>query len=1265
MAFDVRGELAIGGTWVDATGELLKRQALVHRRGRQDQASRVDPSSLQPLLNNTTGQFSPDNPMGPYYGQFGRNTPFRLSVKAGTPALELDGTAANNASTPDTAALDITGDLDIRWEGEADWYASGAQMLIGKWGAAGNRSYNMRLQDGTLTLHVSSNGMTGPMASINLPALPRRAALRATVDIDNGAGGATFRVYWADSLDGPWSTAGDGITVAGTWAVFAGTAPLMIAPEQIDASVTRRAVTGRCYRAEVRNGIDGPVVANPDFRGLADGTRSFVDSAGRPWTVNGTAAVTNRRTRLMHELAAYPARWHPSGAHAWVEATTAGVLRRLRRGGSALQSTLRRRIPSGGPLAYWPMEDGASATRAASALDGGSPLKVAGLQFQTDSSLPSSEPLPVLSDAASLSGSVPGAVAGGWHVEMVYKLDRLPTTEQTLLSVQLSPGTGGVRQVRARVSATAIKVEALDGDDAVVAWFQHTGAGLGDFTGAWNRLQIFSSVSGSQARVNLAWRDVITGTWWYVFAPWTGTPGRVTGVRGSWGADFQGMAIGHLAAFDVGGTTAPAPGVTIYEGSDEAFAGETAGERMQRLAEEEAYPVTVHGRVSGMEQVGPQLPSPILDLLEEAADADGGILYEDRERLSLRYRGRGTMYNQPPALVLDYTQPGLAPPLEPTGDDDATENDVTVTRTNGSSGRAVLEEGPLSVQAPPDGVGPYPSQVTLNLYEDSQAEPQAYWRLHHGTYEGRRYPQVRVMVHTAPPELLDQILAVDIGDKMVIRNPPLWVAPGDIELIVQGYEETFASPYQWDIVFNCTPGSLWNVGVVEDPVYGRVDTDGSELAAAVDADDQLLPVRVTDGPAWIAAQPVLNANPDFAVDLTGWAGFGATIERVEAAGDAPFTGGWVMRLTPDGVSEFPNAGSEQIPVTVGATYVVSGWLRCARARSVALNVNWFDAVGYLATTANDQPVKANTWTWFEMTATAPAGAVTANVAPTVADFPPATDVLWAHRLTIRAAGGSPSDFPFDVTVGGEVATVTAVTDAASDVFGRTVASGWGAADTGQAWATSGGAASDFSVSGGYGRMSLGSLNVSRYALLPQPGADFDHAVSIATDALMSGGSAYPALAARYQDGDNVYLARLQFSAAGAVILSVRKRVASAETQLGTYTTGLTHAAGTFVRVRFQGEGTTLRVKAWLATAAEPSAWQISVTDTSLTAAGQIGIRSILSPDVTNVLPVVVLVDNYAITSPQTMHVVRSVNGVVKAHSAGADVRLAHPTRLAL
>ncbi|CAL9504208.1 hypothetical protein [Streptomyces sp. enrichment culture] len=1111
--FDVRGELLIGGEWVDATGELLTRQALTHTRGRQDQASRVDPSTCRPLLDNTNGQFSPDNPTGPYYGKFGRNTPFRLSVRAGTPALELDGTA-DTATTPDTAALDITGDLDLRWEGEADWYATGPQFLIGKWGGAtGTLSYVLRIQAGGLYMHFSVDGAGGVWGWRPLPTLPRRAALRGTLDVDNGAGGWTARLYWAETLAGPWRQIGeDVVTTAGPVTIFSGPAPLSIAPQQLATTPQRRAVTGRCYRAEVRSGINGTVVAAPDFTAHAAGTTSFTDSAGRLWTMSSAEAVTDRRTRLAHELAAYPTRWHPSGAHAWVEATTAGVLRRLRRGSTALDSTLRRRIPSYAPLAYWPLEEGQHATRAYSPLPGVGPLRLTNVSWASADSLASSRPLPTLNTStgnlAHMSGTVPSASAGGlpeWSVEWVYRLDQAPASVWTFMRV-LSTGT--VREWYLQSGNNTSRVVGKDSEGNEI--FSQPIGTSNDIYGLWVkvRFQVVQQSAGT-VRWRIDWSDVGGDAGGYE-TTFTGTAGRPVGVAsppGGFAQELNGMAIGHIAVFD----TAVSP---AFDRALDAWTGETAGERMQRLASEETYPVIVHGAAADQERVGPQLPSPVLDLLEEAADADGGILYEDRERLRLIYRSRATMYSQRPVLVLDYTEPGLAPPLEPTGDDDGTENDVTVTRANGSSGRAVLEEGPLSVQAPPAGVGPYPSQVTLNLHSDEQTEPHAYWRLHHGTYEGRRYPQVRVKVHTAPPELLDQILAVDVGDKMIIRNPPVWVAPGDIELIVQGYEETFSSPYEWDIVFTCTPGEPWNVGAVNDPVYGRADTDGSALAAAVDADDTALMVQATDGPVWVTT----------------------------------------------------------------ATY--------------------------------------------------------------------------------------PGEFPFDVRAGGEVMTVTAIADAAADAFQRTVAGGWGTADTGQAWTTSGGPATDYAVGAGVGTHTMTSTNLSRRSLLAQPSADFDLMVDVATSVLSTGGFQSGGLIARAVDSNNLVQARLEFTTSQTIVLTLRKRLAGAETVLGTYTLPLTHTAGTYYRLRFQGQGSALRTRAWRVGTEDPVTWQVTATDTALAAAAEMGVRSILSSANTNASPVV-RYDSFRLLNPQRFTVTRSGNGVVKAHTAGTDVRLATPTIVTL
>jgi phage replication-related protein YjqB (UPF0714/DUF867 family) len=193
---------------------------------------------------------------------------------------------------------------------------------------------------------------------------------------------------------------------------------------------------------------------------------------------------------------------------------------------------------------------------------------------------------------------------------------------------------------------------------------------------------------------------------------------------------------------------------------------------------------------------------------------------------------------------------------------------------------------------------------------------------------------------------------------------------------------------------------------------------------------------------------------------------------------------------------------------------------------------------------------------------------------------------------------------------------------------------------------------------GQGMVSQGSINVSRWALMPAPGADVDLTVTMATDKLATGGSHFLALAARATDTSNTYLARVEFSITQTVVITLRKRVAGTETLLIQQTTALTHAASTRFGVRMQTEGSALRARVWLASGAEPAAWDVTTTDTDLTAPGQVGMRSILSSANTNALPVVASYDDLDYGgSPQQFTVTRSVNDVVKTHQAMAPISL--------
>ncbi|WP_206187734.1 hypothetical protein [Streptomyces neyagawaensis] len=775
-------------------------------------------------IDNRDGVFSPRNPHSPY--DLSVNTPVRLWLPGGVHFLDLDGSDTSYASTPDHAALDITGDLDLRWEGEASWYSPGAQMLLGKWGDSGNRSYHMRIQDGSLYISGITSGGESYFVSRPLPALPERAALRVTLDADTGAGSWAVAHYWAPTIAGPWTQIHTTFTAAGTITTHVSTAPLLIAPAQPTATVPRRVVEGKVYAAEVRSGIGGTLVAAPVFTAQPLGTAGFTDSAGRVWSYSGAASIADRQEIFVGEIANWPQRWVPSGQAVWAPVQAAGILRRLNQGQRPLDSTLRRRIPSANPIAYWPFEEDTLASRAYSPIAGVTPAAVTGVEWAAVDTLPSSRALPRLTAAATLSAVVPDAADGQWQVECVYNADdKAPPSSGPRAEILSVSTTGTVRRWVISMRAGSAHVAGFNaaGTDVV-----NQGVSLVDdpFHG-WYRLRFYvQDLGGGQMEWVIGWANV-NGSTLQLAKNITASAGHVTAVTANWGPLTEGWSVGHLSVM-------PAAAGTIYDGSDNAYAGETAWVRMRRLAGEEGVPMA---RIPGdlpVERVGPQRVAKLVELFQAAASADGGLLLEDRRRPGLVYRDRSSMYTQDPALTLVYGQPGLAPPLEPDDEADIYRNDRTVVRDGGSEARAVLETGKLSVQAPPAGIGLYDDSVTLSLADDVQAEPIAYWRLYHGTYDGARYPAVTVKLHRAP-HLIPAVLRMREGDIIRLKSLPGHVSYGDIDLLVTGWTETLL-PRTWTRTFTCEPGGPWdlaNINVVregfEDGVYEVTITNGGNL----------------------------------------------------------------------------------------------------------------------------------------------------------------------------------------------------------------------------------------------------------------------------------------------------------------------------------------------------------------------------------------------------------------------------------------------------
>jgi hypothetical protein len=205
--------------------------------------------------------------------------------------LRLPGGAASNATTPDITAYDVT-DLDIRAEITPDSWKPGGNYEIGaKWlSATGNRSFRFLLMGyGGLGLQWSNDGTATPFRqSTQIIAPPAKLWVRATLDVNNGAAGNDVAFY--TSPDGSsWTQLGVTETQAGTTSIFASSAILEVG--NINSGTGTFPFRGRIHRFELRNGIAGSIVAQPNFSAQVSGVTSFTDASSRVWTVNSPASI--------------------------------------------------------------------------------------------------------------------------------------------------------------------------------------------------------------------------------------------------------------------------------------------------------------------------------------------------------------------------------------------------------------------------------------------------------------------------------------------------------------------------------------------------------------------------------------------------------------------------------------------------------------------------------------------------------------------------------------------------------------------------------------------------------------------------------------------------------------------------------------------------------------------------------------------------------------------------------------------------------------
>lgn len=896
----ILGELKVGTTdWVNITSDIRQSDTIDITRGKTDQAGQAAPARCTVTVNNRLGRYSPDNPLGPLYGTLVRNTPLRISIGQGAYGMVLANDGNGSAWTPDSAGTSVTGDIDIRVDmeiltGSTKTWASGSWDVASKYeNSDTERSWMLTVTGGQMRFTwwalgtLASERFAISSTTLPSPAIGRKA-IRATMDVNNGAGGVDVKFYYATNIDSSWTQLGTTQTSAGTSAIFDGTAGTRVGAAAT-AGVTPLATV---YEAQIMNGIGGSVVASPDFAAqqldpTPFSSATFADVQANNWTFIGSSDAAriwygDVDIRFVGELSSLPRKWDTSGNDAWVPIEASGQTRRLGRGTAPAATGLRDYILSQPTTltSYFPLDGavgttysvniGQHLTNVSRFYAEGAPVFTYGVDM----------PSPYLGSAMELNatgtGTSPGSPAmrgdvsssdeavafdfvwqspalGRLVVELTdYHGDRF----QLVIQTPTNSGTLEVQWLGSDGSSTAFGAtaqlpELLDTD------VHHCRFTL-DTSGSDTNFEVFidgvSVDSGTK-----------TGDTWFGTSLFRLYYARYT--------DQTIMNIGHLTLWSHPTSLATIPSVANVYQAMLGYAGETAGARITRIAGIGGIPIVQEGAAAETTVMGPQYSEGKLTQIRDAESTDLGILTEPRDQLGLWYRTRASMYNQTPAFTLDYSLGQIRPPFEPLDDDYNTRNIVTAVRREGDSYRVEKTTGPLSTAEPPDGVGEYEDEVTVNVQSDEQLPAVAQWLLALGTIDEPRYKTLAVDLanpNVVAAGLEAAILATEVGDLIRVTNADAAFIYDNINLIAIGYTEHLNWKEHW-FEFNCVPASPFEVFSVEGAESRISSGETSELSATMTTTATSMSVLSADATTlWTTAAgdmpiPVMVAGEEMSV----------------------------------------------------------------------------------------------------------------------------------------------------------------------------------------------------------------------------------------------------------------------------------------------------------------------------------------------------------------------------------------------------------------
>ncbi|MFI7073554.1 hypothetical protein [Micromonospora sediminicola] len=818
--------------WTDLTSRLRANPITVR------QNVFPTPSTCSVTLHNDDGALTPLHPMSPYWPNVDLGTPLRVRLRR----------------AEDTFARTVSNEWGTTESGHVWTSSSGALSNYAVTGGAGRHT------------HAAVNAVRRTTLNTSL------LDCEQTVDVApsallTGAALVTGLVFRFDGTNFYWlrcemKAGGTGVMLKITRAAgvsFTDLAVLDPVPGLAYAANTYLRVRASVVGTKLAIKVWNPAGPEPSGWQLTatDNTLTTAGATGvQSWLVVGNTntlpvyAYHRNYAVRVERFAGYADQWKPTylptgevgNMSSAVEVTCSGVLRRIQQGARDPESPMRRTIRAAGPVAYWPLEDGATSQQGG-AITNAPPLRVTGAsQFVAieDTVLQSGSFLYLqagtlallnLAGGGTVSAALPSdvtkATATAWAVSLVAAPDYLTAAADIVLAEVNTPGGTYVKwQLIYRKTLLREQIVAYDQSGAATTVIDSGGVTGGSIVsydfGVWQ----------SGGTINVGYLT-FTGSY-YLTGSLSGTLTGVASVGLNTTRTTQNtqLPFGHLAVWAAQRTPVQPASPDVYGrvvlGSLDSWQREAATIRLARLFAENSVSADVPAVPAlAVQRMGSQPAGSLIDLAQECVDVDGGTLYE--RSFGVAYLPRADRYNQPADLTVDLAtlrrsdQTSATDVLAPTYDDQLIRNQWKVDRRNGSFA--------IDVDVDSQRRGVYSDSVELNLAYDADLIDQASWRVHLGGVVDLREDSVPVDL-AANPGMVDGWLSCRVGARVVRINPPAQYRPGALDRIVMGWTETLG-PRQWLVRFDPEPAQPWDVAVADGPQ--RVAPTGATLAASATA----------------------------------------------------------------------------------------------------------------------------------------------------------------------------------------------------------------------------------------------------------------------------------------------------------------------------------------------------------------------------------------------------------------------------------------------